>query len=192
MLVKLGACCHDGLLYWLQVRFCFWCNCSHMRRSSTSHASVSCQHVATWALWAGEHVVQEGALDSTICAAGSDKGKCKSYVHMAVRRAVEFVEDYASPRMLCKPLCPQQYDASPVVASPHTKLGDWKCPFCEFVAQQADHALQNATTDKEILDFLRNSCQDLPQSFAAQCVEYVNTEGLEPSCIAAATTMLYG
>ena len=87
------------------------------------------------------------------------------------------VEDYASPATLCRPLCPHK----PALAADvevDTSLQSWKCPFCEFLAAQADKALADAKTDKEILEFMRKECNDLPQSFAEPCVHYVDTEGV--------------
>ena len=123
-------------------------------------------------------------MDTVVCAAGGDAHKkqhCRSYVHAAIRRAVEFVEDYTNPQELCKPVCPRSALAAlrstPRASASVAELKDWRCPFCEFVATQADKALQNATTDKEVLDALRSTCRELPTEFAGRCVEYVDTRG---------------
>lgn len=131
--------------------------------------------------------LQEHAVDTVVCAAGDDKRTrqhCRSYVRAGIRRAVEAIEDYTNPKELCAPVCPRAALAgmrgAPRVAAggaSSRELRDWRCPFCEFVAAQADKALQNATTDEQVLEFLRGTCRDLPAQFAERCVDYVNTRG---------------
>jgi ribosomal protein L37AE/L43A len=100
------------------------------------------------------------------------RAKCERNIRPSVRQAVEMVEDYVNPAHVCKPLCPET-----ALQDPKREELDWKCPFCEFIATQAEVALRNTTTDREVLKVLTNECKRLPQEFVEHCIEYVHTEG---------------
>ena len=130
--------------------------------------------------------MQESALDAAACAhlPQADRSKCESGVEAAVSNAVRMIEDYVNPQTLCHPVCPGP-------APPLEAVSDWQCPFCEYLAEQAAVALRNKTTDKEVLQFMEQQCEDLPPSFTDQCVKYVDTDGGPlPLCLRKSANLL--
>jgi hypothetical protein len=98
--------------------------------------------------------------------------RCRMDTDKAVSYLKSAIESGHGP--FCRPLCGLWTPGPPS----RSLAGDWKCPFCQFIAEQAEEALRNKHTDHEILHFLRHECKKLPPSFADPCMNYVNTEGV--------------
>lgn len=166
----------------------------HPLHPPTSHAGQRCKprrsrRPDTCSLPAlGRHARLHGTLprrlqvsvaNSIICShlPAADQKGCYNHIVSALDYAVETLEDYISPRTLCRPLCGREPRA---LAATAVRDSSWKCPFCEFIATRAESALRDKKTDKEILKFLRKECRNLPESFADPCVNYVNEDGAPP------------
>jgi hypothetical protein len=124
--------------------------------------------------------VQADFFDATGCITlpKGNQIKCRKDSRAAIRSAKATLADHVSPGTFCQSLCGR------TVPKAALKAQDWKCPFCEFVTEQAEEALRNKHNDHEILHFMRQECRRLPLSFAGPCVDYVNTEGVTTSSMA--------
>lgn len=91
--------------------------------------------------------------------------------------AVQWLRASATPAELCSSagVCGSAFMNDPLMNRPHAKpLKDgMECPMCKYVVTEVKLALDNPTTQKQIIDKALEACSVLPADLATSCSDLV-------------------
>lgn len=118
-----------------------------------------------------------------VCSYMPDKytAQCKQFVDDYGRMVIDLLIQSADPETVCKQigLCPTNGvdNSIPISKVIPTSKDDPQCVLCEYIVRQLKQMIATNATEEQIIAALEKVCTYLPDTYAKECKDFVETYG---------------